>query len=437
MTALAQSGHGDRVLLMTLGTGDPARREESLFAPVRKSIAKGEWKFVTLLPSTVTEELAQELSSIVRGVDVRVHPLPMGAEDDADKAYSHFDERLVEILGVTRPENVEIDFTRGTKAMSAALVLAAARHEIPSLRYVTGERDSRGTVVPGTEQVRHVRTTTVEVHRRLDLSRDLMCRGNFTACAEVLDGLPSSGDLPKQVSIFREIQAAARYYAAWDRLDYSSAAQIELGSQPSERWAALWPTERSREWVATLACMPDRSNHKEMAEWLRCLLVDLLANGERRVQQGDYEDALVRAYRVLELVGQARLFDHGLDSGNLDSDHESVKRLREELRQKGEHPLKEGQDGQIQAARLQSARLLRQCNDPIAERLMQFEKETLLKPSLRNTSVLVHGFTSRAPADESQLCGLFESLERLIEADGGGSVRSKLAVARLLSFHDC
>ena len=39
---------------------------------------------------------------------------------------------------------------------------------------------------------------------------------------------------------------------------------------------------------------------------------------KRRIRHGQNEDALVRAYRLLELIGQARLFDHGLDSANLD-----------------------------------------------------------------------------------------------------------------------
>ena len=90
------------------------------------------------------------------------------------------------MLQETPPHRVVVDFTRGTKAMSAALVLAATRREVPHLRYVTGPRDRRGMVQAGSEEVRQIRTTVAAGHRRLDLARDLMLRGNFPAAEAVL-----------------------------------------------------------------------------------------------------------------------------------------------------------------------------------------------------------------------------------------------------------
>ena len=59
--------------------------------------------------------------------------------------------RGVLVNGV-RSDYVVADFTRGTKAMSAALVLAAVG-AVPLLRYVHGsERDERGAVLPGDEE---------------------------------------------------------------------------------------------------------------------------------------------------------------------------------------------------------------------------------------------------------------------------------------------
>ena len=69
------------------------------------------------------------------------------------------------------------DFTRVTKAMSAALVLAAIRHELPQLRYLSGgRRDERGLVVPGTEIVTDIRTTVATTRRRLDEASDFLLR---------------------------------------------------------------------------------------------------------------------------------------------------------------------------------------------------------------------------------------------------------------------
>ena len=428
-----------RVLIMTVGTGDVDRLEETLFTPLRKSIATDAWARVVLLPSRVTEEFAQALRDRLAGADVDVKPLPAGDENDADAAYAHFDDVLGTVLQDAAPEEVMVDFTRGTKAMSAALVLAATRRAVPRLRYVAGKRrDRRGMVEPGSEVVREIRTTAVDGHRRLDLARELMRRGNFPAAADVLPDVEQSPATHYESSLIasaRVVRTTARFYAAWDRLDYASATKIDVGEPPAGEWTELWPTERVRGWVRDLECEPERSDHEAMAARLRRLVVDLIANGERRIIQGQHEDALVRAYRALELLGQARLFDWNLDSGDLDRKHKAVEYVQRSIAKKGQDPFGPGRGGKLQAGRQQVARILKKCGDPLAKRLLKFDQEeALLKPTLRNNSVLVHGFIARAPDDPSLLQRLFRDLEALALQDGGGQVTDRLRVARWPSF---
>ena len=429
---------GGRALVMTVGTGDLDRLEETLFTPLRKSIATDAWTRVVLLPSRVTEDFARTLRSRLDGTAAEVSPLPAGDENDADAAYAHFDRVLAAILQDVAPEHVVVDFTRGTKAMSAALVLAATRRAVPRLRYVAGRRDRRGMVEPGSEQVREIRTTVADGHRRLDLARELLRRGNFAAVANVL---PDPNRSPAEtypddlLAASRAARAAARLYAAWDRLDYASAAAQEIGAPPSSDWNRVWPTDTMRAWVTALDREPARADCSAMAAWLRRLVVDLLANGERRIRDGHHEDALVRAYRTLELVGQARLFEHGLDSGNLDPNHEAVKELRRRLDKKNDAPLAHGRRGELQAGRQQVARLLRECGDPLGKRLLGFEESPQLEPTQRNNSVLVHGFAARAPADPAPLLGLFEDLEALACGDEpAAEVAGWLRIARSPAF---
>ena len=416
---------GGRTLVMTVGTGDLDRLEETLFTPLRKSIATDAWARVVLLPSSVTEDFARTLRRQLDGTAVEVSPLPTGDENDADAAYVHFDRVLEAVLQHVAPEDLVVDFTRGTKAMSAALVLAATRRAVPRLRYVTGRRDRRGMVEPGSEQVRGIRTTTVDGHRRLDLARALFARGDFAAVAHVLPDPhgPLARLYPSDfVHTANVVRSVARFYAAWDRLDHAAAATVEVAAPLSGDWRRFWPTPDARAWVGILAREPKRTDHRAMAARLRRLAVDLLANGERRVRQGQNEDALVRAYRLLELIGQARLFDHGLDSANLDPSHDAVLAVQGESEQKKRRPFSEGPGGKLLASRFQVGRLLRHCGDPLAKPLLRFEDETLLKPTLRNNSVLVHGFAARAPGDPASLRRLFQDLEKLARDDCGEAV---------------
>ena len=426
-----------RVLIMTVGTGDVDRVEETLFTPLRKSIATEDWARVVLLPSRVTEQFARALQGHIDGAEVDVAPLPAGDENDADAAYAHFDQVLATVLEGSAPEDVVVDFTRGTKAMSAALVLAATRRAVPRLRYITGRRDRRGMVEPGSEQVREIRTTAVDGHRRLDLAREHVRRGAFAAVTNALPDpdAPLARLYPDDfLHAARAVRTTARFYAAWDRLDYAGAAKVAVGEPPSEEWRRYWPASEVRGWLDALARAPECSGHGAMAAWLRRLAVDLLANGERRVRQGQHEDALVRAYRLLELIGQARLFDHGLDSANLARDHDAVRAVQRESEKKKRAPFSEGPHGELQASRFQVGRLLRHCADPLAAMLLRFADETLLKPTLRNNSVLVHGFVARAPDDPELLRRLFRELEALARQDGGDAVAGRLRIARTPAF---
>jgi len=426
-----------RALIMTVGTGDVDRVEETLFTPLRKSIATEAWVRVVLLPSRVTEEFARALQDQINGAEVDVAPLPAGDENDADAAYAHFDHVLATVLDDFAPEDVVVDFTRGTKAMSAALVLAATRRAVPCLRYITGRRDRRGMVEPGSEQVREIRTTAVDGHRRLDLAREHMRRGAFAAVANALPDpdAPLAWLYPDDfLHAARAVRTTARFYAAWDRLDYASAVKIDAGEPPSSEWTELWPTERMRGWVRDLEREPERSDHRAMAARLRRLVIDLIANGERRIRHGQHEDALVRAYRALELLGQARLFDWSLDSGDLDGAHRAVQAVQRKIAMKGQDPIGKGRGDKLQAARQQVARILKECGDPLAERLLQFEQETLLKPTLRNNSVLVHGFVARAPGEPNPLRRLFREIAAIAVEDAGEEAAARFRTARSISF---
>ena len=143
----------------------------------------------------------------------------------------------------------------------------------------------------------------------------------------------------------------------------------------------------------------------------------------------------MRAYRVLELIGQARLFDHDLDSGKLDPDHAAVRAVRAKIRKRNQAPLGSGRDGRLQAGRFQVARILKECGDPLAGRLPGFENESLLKPTLRNNSLLIHGFAVGAPGEPETLRRMFGELAQLARDDGRANVVDDwLSVARTPAF---
>ena len=119
---------------------------------------------------------------------MKIVPLPeKGQENDVDQCFAHFD-RVIADLRAEGYESHQIiaDFTRGTKAMSAALALAGVRHDLPELRYIEGEREGSGTVKAGSEVIRRGRPIIVTGRRRLDDAHTLLRHGDFAGVLRLL-----------------------------------------------------------------------------------------------------------------------------------------------------------------------------------------------------------------------------------------------------------
>ena len=431
---------GGKALVLTVGTGNVDDIERTLLVPVLKSIEAGDWNRVVLLPSRLTEVFARALQERASSPAVTMDPLPeRGQENDADACFGHFDQ-VLEQLGADgfRPGDIVVDFTRGTKAMSAALVLAATGRNVPILRYVHGERrDERGMVVPGTEAIGEIRTTLATARRRLDRAAHLMRCGDFSAVIEFLPDRsgPFARLFPERFRVeARALRAAAEIYAAWDRLDYRNAVEmLDRCGETAAGAGEFATTPAMRGWLRRLARKPEQDRHEEMAAYLRALACDLLANAERRLRDRHFEDALLRAYRVLELVGQIRLFDRGYDSASLPEDDERIRAFRQYLRKKKSHDFGRNR-GKLTAPRELAARFLKRLGDPIAPRLLRFDARHGESPTRsRNHSVLVHGFTAKAPPEETPLREVLDDLGRLLREDEPGAA-ARLDVARSLSF---
>lgn len=425
-----------KILVCTVGTGDVSDLVRSLLNPLKKSIADGVWGSVVLLPSSKTAENAERLRDEIAGVPIESRPLPaVGQEEDADACFAHFDAVFAALIDSgTPPEQIVADFTRGTKAMSAALVLAAVGRRIPTLRYVTGtQRDARGMVVPGSEIVSSVRTTVATARRDLDDALLLIQHGDFAAVAA---WLAEDRIFAWPQALHAEAQSlrrCAEFLACWDRLDFRSAAAVGDSlpeSAPSS--AAVFgfsPPTEVRDWVQKLA-----DEREAKARPSRKLLVDLFANAERRLHDHHYEDALLRAYRVLELLGQVRLFDRGYNTAELLPDDPCVRAFQDKLIKKNSQPLSSDRaNGLLLAAREQAARFLKHLGDPFGQKLLDAAKVGEVPAERRNKSILIHGFDPVAGARPEPLRQLLDVLESLIRYDIGPDADSFLRLARFPS----
>jgi CRISPR-associated protein (TIGR02710 family) len=120
------------------------------------------------------------------------------------------------------------------------------------------------------------------------------------------------------------------------------------------------------------------------------LIVDILANAERRAEEGNYDDAIARLYRTIEMVAHFWLINkHKLNPSDIDL--EKLKAINRDVAER--YLVKKESEGKIQTALLESYKLLQELepkSDIVKTYLSQEEK---LKAYLnfRNSSILAHG----------------------------------------------
>lgn len=421
----------EKALVLTVGTGNVEDIEKSLIEPLKKSIAQGEWSRIVLLPSTISRDYAERLQHEGPHGEILVEPLRSeGDEYDPDTCFVHFDQVLTDLMAKGfRAENITVDFTRGTKVMSAALVLAATRHGIPRLRYVTGDqRDARHMVVPGTERIRDGSTTQVTARRQMDTAQSLMENGNFAA---VLDILPNPD--PRFAALIPDnlrpelagMRSVAAFYEARDRLDFAAAdegAKAAVAATLPARWHHLRVTQAAAVWVHRLAEDTEReqdlrkTDHQGMALHVGRLSAELIANGRRRSSQHQFEDANIRAYRVVELLGQARLFERGYDSERMPGDDADVGAFIEKMRKNGSHDIRPANKdaSEFSFPREKVARFLKSRDDQVGKQLVEEGQRPEVKA--RNNSILIHGFRTTGPTEQQPLNETFDRLASLLSS---------------------
>lgn len=238
--------------------------------------------------------------------------------EELGPCYRELRRRIPDILAETgvSPESVLVDYTCGTKTMSAALVLAATEL-FQHFNYVAGEQretGGMGRVVSGTEKpIQQPNPWTELAIREIERARDLWHDCQFEPAALVLEQVAKR--VPRKLT-FRAIATLASAMAARHRLDFKTAHNLlnRLHSQLPPLYDgrddhgiiafAISANEVCR------ACAADHAGNTFLRE--------LLDNAIRTAKQGRFEDAAARLYRAMEMQGQIwlaeatnNLFVHG------------------------------------------------------------------------------------------------------------------------------
>ncbi len=401
-----------KVLFLIVGMGnkkDP-KYPESYLRLLRKAVDSTDAGNIVLLPSGSSKENAERIKTEYESSrTVFVQDLPeRSMEFDADACYEFFESlfrsRFREGFSA---ENFIIDFTHGTKAMSAALYAIGMRYRVSDFHYIRRNNDKDGNLIDG-ETVKNFDASYARGLSVLDQCKTLFKAWQFSAATALL-----SIEKPKKTlkQTFEHVKMLADFYSAWDRLDYKTAAEnCPVFEMPLFGFAT---SSAVQNWIKTLAkpiVEPDEKNFEvlpqsvlnENAETALNMMLDLYANGLRRLEAGQYEDAGIRAYRIAEMMGQYYLFKAGYISNHMSSSDSTVHAFAENIH------LRKNEKADIYPpfGRKQVIEFLDYIKHPKVEYLRSIDTKIA---DIRNNSILIHGYASRVK-DIQDLKNIFNSL---------------------------
>jgi CRISPR-associated protein (TIGR02710 family) len=226
---------------------------------------------------------------------------------------------------VSQTDRIVVDFTGGTKAMSAAVVHAALTESLAgrlAFEYTGGAiRDPTGRVLR--EAMRHrvtERTATDETIRQV---LELLQRFAYREARPLAFKLPEAG----RAGFLRRAVDALN---AWDEFHYEtcweSLGRLTGAARLAQDDPELAPLAslclRLREPAAVLRTAVQRLRTLEegnpgspwpASEEMALLVADALENAARRLIEDRPTDGVLRAYRAVEVAVQSRLLFHGVN----------------------------------------------------------------------------------------------------------------------------
>ncbi|HHO47328.1 MAG TPA: TIGR02710 family CRISPR-associated protein [Desulfobacteraceae bacterium] len=374
--------------------------------PLIKSIEHHRPEFVCFLASQGTNHVTIKVRDLLgsRAGDIRFATELVDDENDLLECHRKAEKAIARIQtdGYAK-DQVVVDYTGGTKNMSVALALAAIEKGY-LFSYVGGSRRSKdgvGVVESGHEQIHtHVNPWDFMAVREKRQAAQFFNSCQFKACRDVLARLAENASTRK--SVFRKLALVADAFHNWDLFRHIDArelcrkARLEELAEDHESWIARFA-------VNCLAMLPVLekiifSSAKGKKPSLE-LALDLYANAERRFAEGKVDDAVLRLYRLVEMLAQLQLLaGHGIDVSDV-----RPEQLPEALRDEYLAQYRNQRTGLVQLPQTPSFRLLRELGDPLGKAFATDAGRFKDVQKARNDSYLAHGFLSSKEATYEKL----------------------------------
>ncbi len=358
-------------------------------------------------------DIARQVKERAAALGLRAETREIPDPEDLDMCLRICREALREVSDYDR---VLVDFTGGTKPVSAAVVHAALTEPLIGqlvFEYTGGKvRDRNGRVLKEAMRRRSTeRTATEEMLRQV---LELLPRFAYREARMLARRLPETG----RAGFVRH---AVEALSAWDEFDYQASRELlrrhreaARAVQDVEQLAVLAglvlrllePANRVVDALQCLQALQDGPlRYWPATEGMGLLVADALENACRRLAEGRPTDAVLRAYRAVETAVHARLVAHHINPWQPDWQKLSVEYREQYERFLDGHPLP--RDLALTTGLRLVAVLDGGLSRELTDRLQDLQQ-------VRNRSYLEHGYRRIREEDGHRLLGYAEELCALI-----------------------
>lgn len=284
---------------------------------------------------------------------------------------------------------VIVDFTGGTKCMSAALAMVARCWHC-SFSYVGGSERNKGgvgIVINGKEKPLYSFNPWDSLgYQILEEGVLLFNRGNYQASADILENSLQNIERPDLKREINSLKMLAEAYRDWDLFHHNSACQKlkDLLANPNNlRHVLPISIENLLSGIRTHMEFLDLFKDNRLGKHV---ILDICASSCRCARQGKYDDAVARLYRVIEAVAQLKLKDkYGID----DTGKVPLEKVPQPLYASWATSAKEGA---LMLGLQEDYKLLEALKDSLAGKFQSLGLERRESPlNARNQSILAHG----------------------------------------------
>lgn len=317
--------------------------------------------------------------------------------DQLDRAYNRALNLIQKLRDESPGSQLLVDYTAGTKTMTAALAMAAIDDAHVQLYLTTNDRRPDQPAIAGHSSPVTVSLAAIHARRLQEQELpDLLKRYDYAAARlSVGRVLRLSHQDPVTTRHLHQLEDLLLALDAWDRFDHRGALEILSGAALADHPVAKGLKASLKAVIGSRRIVDNQAQDWEHRPSHGLEVVeDLLHNAERRASQDRFDDAVGRLYRAMELVAQITLkSDYGIETGNVD-----IEKLPEEIREA--YSKKREYNNNFRNGRLVLMLALQESFDLLATLnhrlgLAWMEKRGRLLELLkeRNHSLFAHGFS--------------------------------------------